>query len=213
MVVTMTSEAYGVQPGGTYTGPEEAWLVANGYAKNADGGDAGTVPDDITYAASFTPGVGNDNQTDYTGAIKADGLNHLAAADGGLATGVLPADDPTLAENREDPYWPDDEGDVEHDYDFDAGGVDTDVPNIETVEPATGDIAGGTVVTIKGQNLIRVTGVTFGGVAGTAFDVVDDDEVTVTTPAHAAGAVAVVATNPSGTDTIAAGFTYVDETP
>jgi len=210
MAVTVTSEVYGVQPGGTYTGPEEEWLIANGYAKNS--ANLATPGADKAVNASYTPEVGNDNQTDYTGTLKGSGLVDLTG-DAGLATGALPANDPTLAENREDPYWPQDEGDVEHDYDFDAGGVDTDVPNIETVEPAEGDIAGGTVVTIKGQNLIRVTGVTFGGVAGTAFDVVDDDEITVTTGAHAAGAVNVVATNPSGTDTLTGGFTYVDETP
>lgn len=36
MTVTLTSEAYGKVPGETYTGPEEAWLLANGYASQDD---------------------------------------------------------------------------------------------------------------------------------------------------------------------------------
>jgi hypothetical protein len=53
-----------------------------------------------------------------------------------------------------------------------------------------------------------VTGVTFGGVAGTAFSVEDDNTIHVTTPAHAAGAVAVVFDKGSTDTTVAGGFTY-----
>lgn len=35
MTVTLTSEAVGQLPGTTYTGPEEDWLLANGYASKA----------------------------------------------------------------------------------------------------------------------------------------------------------------------------------
>lgn len=52
MTVTLTSEALGQQPGTTYTGPEEAWLLAEGYAKQA----AYTGPGvSNTGAASTTP--------------------------------------------------------------------------------------------------------------------------------------------------------------
>jgi IPT/TIG domain len=73
--------------------------------------------------------------------------------------------------------------------------------------PSTGPAAGGTVVTIKGDNLGGATGVTFGGTAGTAFSVVDDNTVKVTTPAKTAGAHAVVVADDSGN--VACGnFTY-----
>lgn len=83
-----------------------------------------------------------------------------------------------------------------------------DDATVASVAPATGPIAGGTVVTITGEHLDGSTAASFGGTAGTAFTVVDEQTVQVTTPAHAAGAVAVVVTDDSGTATLAAGFTY-----
>jgi hypothetical protein len=73
--------------------------------------------------------------------------------------------------------------------------------------PATGAAAGGTVVQINGTNLDGVTGVSFGGAAGTALTVTPE-RVTVTTPAHAAGAVSVVITDDSGVLTKTNAFTY-----
>ncbi|MEQ7008480.1 IPT/TIG domain-containing protein [Actinopolymorpha sp. B17G11] len=76
------------------------------------------------------------------------------------------------------------------------------------VSPATGPAAGGTVVTVTGQNLDGVTGVTFGGDAGTSLQVLSGTQVRVTTPAHAAGAVNVVATDDSGSASKTNAFTY-----
>lgn len=191
MPVTLTSPALGHDVGFVYTGPEEPWLLAHGYAR----------------------------QNGYTG----PGVSNTGAAD------TTPANDPTLAPNREpepsrnelgevDPGKPDpamtfstaddDPNDPPADpaYDFDAGGVNTEAPSDFTVDPATGPA--GTVVTIEGQNLTGTTGVTFGGVAGTALDVVDDSTVRVTTGAHAAGAVDVVVTNANGSKTETGAFTY-----
>jgi hypothetical protein len=76
------------------------------------------------------------------------------------------------------------------------------------VAGARGPAAGGTVVHIRGFGLSDVTGVAFGGVAGTAFTVVNDREITVTTGAHAAGVVDVVLTDPDGNETVVGGYTY-----
>jgi xanthine/CO dehydrogenase XdhC/CoxF family maturation factor len=76
------------------------------------------------------------------------------------------------------------------------------------VAPATGGTGGNTNVTITGTGLDGVTGVTFGGTAATAVTVVDPRTVTCTTPAHAAGAVAVVVTDDAGAVTRPNGFTY-----
>lgn len=196
MPVTMTSEAFGKLPGETYTGPEEDWILAQGYGKRA--GYDSSLPGDA-------PGVKQSGKTD-----------------------VPPAKDLTLAPNREKPEDPlnppegqDPFGRSKPDYDYDASGVDNDPPTVADpdptdvdtadagIEPNTGPAVGNTTVTISGDDLKDVTGVTFGGTAGTALTKVSDEKITVKTPAHAAGAVNVVVTDPSGAKTVTNGFTYV----
>lgn len=80
---------------------------------------------------------------------------------------------------------------------------------VTTLTPDTGDAAGGDAVVVDGTQLGRVTSVTFGGVAGTAFSVVDEQTINVTTPANSAGAVDVVFIGADGGDvTVTDGFTY-----
>ena len=79
---------------------------------------------------------------------------------------------------------------------------------ITGITPVRGPIAGGTPVTIEGTGFDAATGVTFGGVAGTAFTVNSDTSVTVTTPAHAAGSVGVVVESPGG-DSAPGDFEFV----
>jgi hypothetical protein len=81
-------------------------------------------------------------------------------------------------------------------------------PQVDSVTPPTGPVAGGTGVTLSGSGLIGSTGVTFGGTAATGFLVTGDSTITCITPAHAAGAVAVVVANPRGNVTLPAAFTY-----
>ncbi len=81
-------------------------------------------------------------------------------------------------------------------------------PTISSLSPTSGAAAGGTTVTIIGTNFTGATNVTFGGVAGTGLSVASDTQLTVTTPAHAAGAVDVVVITLGGTATQTGGFTY-----
>jgi hypothetical protein len=81
-------------------------------------------------------------------------------------------------------------------------------PSVTTVDPRTGPEDGGTLVTITGEGFTGSTGVTFGGVAGTEFDVVDDTTITVLTPAGAPATVPIVVENPVA-DAAAGDFTYV----
>lgn len=175
MTVTMTSEALGKKVGETYTGPEEAWLLSEGYA----------------------------SQAGYTG---------VGVSNTGVSS-VVPSKDLTLASNRED------HDDVvaanagidkvsKQPYDYNEGGVDTDASVVNAVEPSNGKAAGGDRVAVKGDGLVDATSVTFGGVAGTSFDVIDDNEIHVVTPAHAAGAVDVVVVDADGNGTKVGGFTY-----
>ncbi|GHD83202.1 IPT/TIG domain-containing protein [Salinibacterium amurskyense] len=81
-------------------------------------------------------------------------------------------------------------------------------PTVSAMSPDLGPIAGGTAVTITGTGFTGATGVTFDGDAGTSFTVVSDTEITVTSPAHAAGDVAVVVEHAGG-NAAAGDFTYL----
>lgn len=80
---------------------------------------------------------------------------------------------------------------------------------ITGIDPNSGPAAGGTAVTITGDHLAGATGVTIGGAAATAFDVVNDETITAVTPAGTAGARDVVVADDSGSSTLAGGYTYV----
>lgn len=79
---------------------------------------------------------------------------------------------------------------------------------VTVLTPASGVAAGGTAVSLTGTGLSGTTAVLFDGLAATAVSVVSDGEVTLTTPAHALGAVDVVVVTPAGAVTEASGFTY-----
>lgn len=79
---------------------------------------------------------------------------------------------------------------------------------IGTLTPAVGPAAGGTVVFIDGTDFAGAEGVTFGGTAGTAFQVISNTRIKVTTPAKTAGPYAVVVKDDAGDVTKANGFTY-----
>ncbi|HEY2301510.1 MAG TPA: IPT/TIG domain-containing protein [Acidimicrobiales bacterium] len=91
----------------------------------------------------------------------------------------------------------------------DQWGTLTATPEVDSIAPTGGPVAGGTGVTIRGSGLTGSTGVTFGGTAATGFLVNSDATVTCITPAHAAGAVPVVVLNPRGNVTAAEQFTFV----
>ena len=80
---------------------------------------------------------------------------------------------------------------------------------LSSVSPSSGAASGGTGVTLTGVGLTGASGVTFGGSAATSVNVVNSTTVTAVTPAHAAGAVDVVITTPSGSATDTNGYTYL----
>jgi len=83
-------------------------------------------------------------------------------------------------------------------------------PTITGINPSAGPIAGNTLVTISGTNLTGATTVTFGGTEGTSVTVVSATQITVRTPAKAAGTAAVVVTTPGGSTTEAFSYIYRD---
>jgi hypothetical protein len=108
MTVVLTSPVEGKQPGDTYTGADEAWLLASGYARKQAGPFTGpgldnTGPSDTTIANNreFTP---VDHQIAATSDLPEGGTNDgivLKDADAPLVTmtgnsgaPVYPVDDP-----------------------------------------------------------------------------------------------------------------------
>ena len=83
-------------------------------------------------------------------------------------------------------------------------------PVVTAVTPSGGPIGGGTAITITGSNFTGATGVTVGGTAATSVVVVNANQITAVTPAHAAGTVDVLVTTPLGTsaNTAADNFVY-----
>ena len=69
---------------------------------------------------------------------------------------------------------------------------------VTSVSPPFGAVAGGARVSVMGTGFAGITSVTFGGVAGTALQVVSSTRIDVTVPAGAIGAVNVVVTPTSG---------------
>ncbi len=60
----------------------------------------------------------------------------------------------------------------------------TDLPVVEWLDPSVGPQGGGTTVSIYGYNFTAATAVTFGGEAA-SFEIIDSEEIEVTTPAMA----------------------------
>ncbi len=75
-----------------------------------------------------------------------------------------------------------------------------------TIEPASGPAAGGTAVTIRGENFVDASGVLFGDVAAAEFAVVNDKLITAVTPAHDPGAVEVTILPPAQPFPLAAAY-------
>lgn len=87
-----------------------------------------------------------------------------------------------------------------------------DPPVVTAVTPPEGPVAGGTPVRISGTGLTDATAVVFGDVAAGSFEVVDDQTISVTSPAGVEpGTVAVTVTTAAGTSTPVEGneFTYL----
>jgi len=82
-------------------------------------------------------------------------------------------------------------------------------PDITTVTPNQGDVAGGTRVEVSGPSVVGVVDVQFDGVSGTDLDITSATTLAVTTPSGTLGPVDVTAFG-SGSDTIVGGYTYVN---
>ncbi|MBW1810551.1 MAG: IPT/TIG domain-containing protein [Deltaproteobacteria bacterium] len=98
-------------------------------------------------------------------------------------------------------------GELPNGFDYSTG----DNPEILFLQPRIGGIQGGTPVTITGRRFVAGAEVTFGNLAATNVIVSDDQEIACSTPAHLAGKVIVIVTNPGGgSASFPDGFEYID---
>jgi hypothetical protein len=86
-------------------------------------------------------------------------------------------------------------------------------PIITSISPASGSIAGGTVITISGTGFTGATAVKFGSTAATSVKVTSVTTITATAPAHVAGTVDVTVTTSGGTSATSAADQYTYEVP
>lgn len=86
-------------------------------------------------------------------------------------------------------------------------------PTVGNAAPQAGATAGGTAVTINGTNYTGTPIVLFGDVPGTNVNVVSPTQLTVTSPAHAAGNVDIVVQTSGGEEArLTNGFSFGDAT-
>ncbi|MFA6363344.1 beta strand repeat-containing protein [Methanoregula sp.] len=83
-------------------------------------------------------------------------------------------------------------------------------PTVTILNQSYGKVAGGDVVNISGTNLAGATSVLFGTTQNVTALGGDNSNITVTTPAHAAGTVSVIVNTPGGSATNSTGFIYED---
>jgi hypothetical protein len=84
-----------------------------------------------------------------------------------------------------------------------AGASKPPVAKVKSVSPNHGPLSGGTVVTIKGANLLSATAVEFGSSPGTSIIIHNNDVISATSPAEVGGTVDVtVVTSSAGTSAV-----------
>ncbi|MHB8645916.1 MAG: virginiamycin B lyase family protein [Thermomicrobiales bacterium] len=87
-------------------------------------------------------------------------------------------------------------------------------PTVTSISPSGGSAAGGTTLTISGTGFALGATVTVGGYAASAVSLIGDFVIFARTPAHAAGSVPVVVTNPdTQSATSPTNFTYTASPP
>ncbi|MFF9511786.1 Ig-like domain repeat protein [Streptomyces sp. NPDC014724] len=82
-------------------------------------------------------------------------------------------------------------------------------PQVTSVTPADGPVAGATTIVIRGTGLSTATGVTVGGIAAPSFRSNSDALILAVTPPGVAGPATVAVTTPGGTAALPDAFSYL----
>lgn len=95
-----------------------------------------------------------------------------------------------------------------------SGGGPAAAPMVSGINPTSGNVSGGTSITVSGSNFAGGATVVIGGVTATSVNVVNTSTITAVTGARAAGTVDVVVANSDGQSaTLANGYTYIVPPP
>ena len=84
------------------------------------------------------------------------------------------------------------------------------VPALTSITPSSGNVQGGTKISLNGTLLPSDATVTIDGITADNITFVSSNQITCFTPAHAPGQVAVILTSASLPNTLQGNFTYVD---
>jgi hypothetical protein len=82
------------------------------------------------------------------------------------------------------------------------------IPTVTALNDVAGVAAGGETITLTGTNFLSVHSVKFGTTEATSFQIVSSTSIKAVVPAHAAGAVNVLAVNSVGSAAAVAGNVY-----
>ncbi len=202
----------------TNTGPAETAAETAGFTFVSGPAPAPTVSGVVPSAGPTAGGTtititGTGYQTGATLTIGGAAATNVAVVSGGRITATTPAGSAGPANvvvTNPDTQT----GTLANGFTYQSGTGPNPAPTVSTVSPSSGLTAGGQVVTITGTNFYSGGGivptVTFGGTAGTSVTVLSAAAIRVTTPAHAAGTVNVVVSNPDGQSaTLISGYTYL----
>lgn len=183
--------------------PLDTTSGSSGNGSSANSGSATTTtPIDLIFAAGTTGGNFISAGTGFTARV-------ITTPDANIAEDALATTTSTFSATANLGYstdW------VMQMATFRAAGQGPPVnpaPTVTSISPLSGTTAGGTAVTITGTGFLTGASVTIAGSAATNVSVTSSSSITATTPAHAAGVVAVTVTNTDGkSSTLNNAFTY-----
>ncbi|HLK32501.1 MAG TPA: IPT/TIG domain-containing protein, partial [Terriglobales bacterium] len=189
-----------------YTGldsssPLDVTAVGTGNSSSASSASATTTSGNELIFGANTVGTGNKAPgTGFTTRIITTPDSDLAEDETVSATGSYAA---TATLTSKGPW-------VMQMAAFKAAGASTaSPPTVTGIAPSSGPATGGTAVTLTGTNFVSGATVSFGGTAASNVNVTSSTTLTATTPAHSAGVVNVVVTDPNGlSGTLSNGYTY-----
>jgi hypothetical protein len=154
-----------------------------------------------------------DSDTPVDSGDDADVSDPSDTSDSGVDTGTdatdVSADDADGEPDGVSDAGPDSFFDPDVDEDDDADGPEATLPILESVEPAEGPAAGGTLVLAFGRGFTPDTQVVLNGRAVTGVDYVDDTTLLFFTPPSAPGTYDIKVANSAGETSLTGAFTFL----